>query len=77
MARLAGAPVQTVFIESNSPYLRKGWPLLRMPPLPLCYRARLGERFAPEHPASSFAARLEAYYRAELADARGSGCCDP
>ena len=76
MARIAGAPVQTVFIESNSPYLRKGWPLLRMPALPLCYRARLGERFAPEHPASSFAARLEAYYRAELADARAAGFRD-
>lgn len=77
MAGLAGAPVQTVFIESNSPYLRKGWPLLRMPPLPLRYRARLGERFAPERPASAFAARLEAYYRAELADAGRPGFRGP
>lgn len=71
MARIAGAPVQTVFIESNSPYLRKGWPLLRMPRLPLRYRVRLGERFTPEQPAAAFIARLEAYYRTKLADAHG------
>lgn len=76
MARIAGAPVQAVFIESNSPYLQKGWPLLRMPPLPLHYRVRLGKRFMPEQPAAAFVARLEAYYRAELADARGSGPCE-
>ena len=29
MARAAGAPVQTVLIEADSPYLRKGWPLFR------------------------------------------------
>jgi 1-acyl-sn-glycerol-3-phosphate acyltransferase len=34
MARKAGVPVQTVFIESNSGYLGKGWPLFRKPELP-------------------------------------------
>jgi 1-acyl-sn-glycerol-3-phosphate acyltransferase len=66
MARLAGAPVQTVLLESNSPYLRKGWPLLRQPHFPLVYRARLGRRFEVTGSAEAFARQLEAYFRAEL-----------
>ena len=62
MARNAGAPIQTVFIEGNTPYLGKGWPLFRKPPLPLAYRARLGRRFD----ATVSVAELEAYYAAEL-----------
>ena len=68
MAKLAGAPVQTVFIETNSLYLSKGWPLFRKPPLPLVYRARLGRRFEVEGNVGEFVTRLEAYFRAELAD---------
>lgn len=62
MARQAGAPVQAVFIEQNTPYLGKGWPIWRKPPLPLVYRARLGERFNPVPPLPD----LHAYYVAEL-----------
>ena len=67
IARLAEVPIQTVIIETDSPYLRKGWPLLRVPPVPVVIRARLGERFlpAPDHRATL--ARLEAYFIAELA----------
>jgi 1-acyl-sn-glycerol-3-phosphate acyltransferase len=66
MARRAGAPVQTLLIEADSPYLTKGWPLFRRPELPLVYRIRLGRRFeAPEEP-QAFVAELEAYFRAEL-----------
>ena len=35
IAHLAQAPIQTVIIETDSPYLRKGWPLLRPPPAPV------------------------------------------
>jgi 1-acyl-sn-glycerol-3-phosphate acyltransferase len=66
MARQAGAPIQTVFLETNSPYLKKGWPLTRRPDFPLSYRARLGRRFTVEGPAEAFSAKLEAYLRAEL-----------
>ena len=62
MARTAGAPIQTVFIEADTPYLRKGWPLFRKPPLPLVYRARLGRRFD----GAASMTELEAYYAAEL-----------
>jgi 1-acyl-sn-glycerol-3-phosphate acyltransferase len=66
MARAARAPVQTVLIEADSPYLRKGWPLFREPVLPLVFRFRLGERFEVGADSEAFVARLEAYFRANL-----------
>jgi len=45
IARRAGVPVQTVFIDTTSPYLGKGWPLWRLPPIPIEFTARLGRRF--------------------------------
>lgn len=45
IARRAGVPVQTVFIDTASPYLGKGWPLWRLPPLPIVFSVRLGRRF--------------------------------
>lgn len=65
-ARAAGAPVQTVLIEADSPYLGKGWPLFRRPDLPLVFRVRLGERFAAGRDPDAFVAGLEAYFRREL-----------
>jgi 1-acyl-sn-glycerol-3-phosphate acyltransferase len=67
IARLAGAPVQTVFVEAGSPYLRKGWPLLRRPEFPLVYRVRLGARFPPPADPRALVAELETYFRRELA----------
>ncbi|UFN48241.1 1-acyl-sn-glycerol-3-phosphate acyltransferase [Roseomonas sp. OT10] len=66
MARMAGAPVQTVVIESDSPYLRPGWPLWRRPPLPLVYRVRLGRRFQPAGSAQALSDAIEAHLREEL-----------
>jgi len=45
IARRAGVPVQTVFIDTTSPYLGKGWPLWRLPPLPIDFTVRIGRRF--------------------------------
>jgi 1-acyl-sn-glycerol-3-phosphate acyltransferase len=45
IARRAGAPVQTVFIDTSSPYLGKGWPLWRLPPVPIDFTVRIGRRF--------------------------------
>lgn len=67
MAKVARAPIQTVFLDDTTPYLRKGWPLLRQPPLPLHYRARLGRQFMPDaEPVARLVATLDAYYRDEL-----------
>jgi 1-acyl-sn-glycerol-3-phosphate acyltransferase len=66
IAKKSGAPVQTVFIDSNSPFLGKGWPLLRKPQFPLVYRARLGRRFRAEGDTHAFVRTLQVYYRQEL-----------
>ena len=67
MAKAGGAPVQAVFLSMNTSYLRKGWPLLRRPELPLVYGARLGRQFPTAgRSIGPFVAELEAYYRAEL-----------
>ncbi len=75
-ARAAGAPVQTVIIETDSDYLGKGWPLWRRPVLPLHFRVRLGRRFEVRGDAREFARQLEGYFAEELgrpaASARGA-----
>jgi len=70
IAKMAGAPIQTVFIETNSPFLSKGWPPLKKPTFPLVYRARLGKRFRVEGDVKAFMRQLEEYYRQELASPR-------
>jgi 1-acyl-sn-glycerol-3-phosphate acyltransferase len=47
IAKRAQVPVQVVFIDTVSPYLGKGWPLWRLPPLPIRFSVRLGPRFVP------------------------------
>ncbi|MEO7339090.1 MAG: lysophospholipid acyltransferase family protein, partial [Caldimonas sp.] len=47
IARRAQVPIQTVVIETDTLYVRKGWPLWRPPIFPMRFRARLGERFEP------------------------------
>jgi 1-acyl-sn-glycerol-3-phosphate acyltransferase len=66
MARRAGVPVQTVFLENNSGYLGKGWPLFRKPPIPVVVTARLGRRFEVPADLHVFMAELEHHYRQEL-----------
>lgn len=67
IAKRAAVPVQTVFIETESPFLSKGWPLLRKPPMPMYYRVRLGRCFPPPADAYAFMEELERYFSAELA----------
>jgi 1-acyl-sn-glycerol-3-phosphate acyltransferase len=66
VAKRAGAPIQTVFIETDNPFLGKGWPLFRRPRFPLVYRVRLGERFRVTGDVKSFLRTLQEYYRREL-----------
>ncbi|MFN3397189.1 MAG: lysophospholipid acyltransferase family protein [Sulfurimicrobium sp.] len=63
IAKKAGVPVQTVFIETNSPFLGKGWPLLKKPDFPLVYRVRLGQRFEVKGEVKTFITKLEQYFR--------------
>lgn len=62
IAKLADAPIQAVFIHTDSPYLGKGWPLWRVPPLPIVFTVRLGERFAPSADPHGLVHQLEQYF---------------
>ena len=66
IARQAGAPVQTVFIEASTDFLCKGWSLARTPALPVRYRLRLGRRFDPPQDLHAFLRELEQYFAREL-----------
>jgi 1-acyl-sn-glycerol-3-phosphate acyltransferase len=66
IARKAGVPIQTVFIETDSPFLGKRWPLLKKPEFPLVYRVRLGRRFEVTGDVKTFVTDLEQYYREQL-----------
>ncbi len=66
IAKHAAVPVQSLFIETDSPHLSKGWPLFRRPNLPITYKVRLGRRFDPPTDVAAFTAELDAYFRSEL-----------
>jgi 1-acyl-sn-glycerol-3-phosphate acyltransferase len=62
IAHQAKVPVQTLIIETNSPYLSKGWPLFRKPAMPVSYKVKLGKRFPPPDNTHQFMAELEEYF---------------
>ena len=74
IAKLAQVPIQAVFIDSDSPYLGKGWPVWRLPPLPIVFRVRAGERFAPSADPAALSRQIEQYFAAD-AIARESAPC--
>jgi 1-acyl-sn-glycerol-3-phosphate acyltransferase len=67
IARHAGVPVQTLIVETDSPFLSKRWPVYARPRLPIRFRIRLGLRFDPPDDPVAFTHALEAYYARELA----------
>ncbi|HMH16929.1 MAG TPA: lysophospholipid acyltransferase family protein [Burkholderiales bacterium] len=66
VSKRSGVPIQTVLIETTSPFLSKGWLLHRIPPMPVCYRARLGRRFMARDNLKETIAEMEAYLASEL-----------
>lgn len=69
IAKHAGVPVQTVFIETNSAFLGKDWSVFWIPKMPIVYRVRLGKRFDPPLHTAAFSSELEQYFLNELAHA--------
>jgi 1-acyl-sn-glycerol-3-phosphate acyltransferase len=69
IARHAQVPVQVAFIETDSPYLGKGWPLFRVPRLPIRYRVRLGRQLEAAEDAADCTLALERELTRELAGA--------
>ena len=71
MARIAGVPIQTVIIETDTPYLSKGWSILKKPArLPMRFHVRLGRRFEVDREVNAFVDQLQRYFVSELADAQ-------
>ncbi len=73
IAKKARVPVQTILIETDSPYLSKGWPLFRRPPTPIRFRLRLGRRFQPGDDTETLVAEVQRYYASELAPRDSAG----
>jgi 1-acyl-sn-glycerol-3-phosphate acyltransferase len=69
IAKEAAVPVQTLIIETDSPYLSKGWSLFRPVPLPVNYQMRLGGSLQPPKDVRSFTGVLDRTLRNELSNA--------
>ena len=70
IATQSSAPVWPVFIETNSDYLRKGWPLWRLPDKKIKLRITLGEPLASpaDEGATAFSERLREVYVNAMGD---------
>jgi len=66
IAKMAQVPIQTVLIRSDSPFLRKGWPLLRAPIRAIRIRVTLGKRFPASDDRRAALRQIEAYFADEL-----------
>ena len=65
IAKLAEAPVQTVFIEMSYLYLGKRWKLGRMPVFPVQIKIQLGRQFraGEQQSAHALGEEIEVYFR--------------
>ncbi len=77
IAKRARAPVQVVFIDTQSPYLGKGWPLWRLPPLPIRFAVRMGPRFAPPQDPQKLVQEVRACFQAEVRATGQAELADP
>jgi 1-acyl-sn-glycerol-3-phosphate acyltransferase len=59
LAKRSGASVQAIYLESNTEFLGKLWPVLKKPSFPLVYRVRLGKRYAPPEDLRAFVDELQ------------------
>lgn len=68
LASHSGVPILPVFISSDSRYLQKGWPIWKMPHLPISISIRVGELILirPGEKVRDFSERLEGVFRKEL-----------
>ena len=73
IARHARVPIQVAIVETDSPYLSKGWSIFRVPRLPIRYRVRLGRRLGPSDGAAAGTLALERELTRELAHAPQNG----
>jgi 1-acyl-sn-glycerol-3-phosphate acyltransferase len=74
IAKRAQAPLQTILIRTNSPYLCKGWPIWRPPTFPVIYRAWLGACVPASDSVADVVERLQYQFVQEL---EGKAPLDP
>jgi 1-acyl-sn-glycerol-3-phosphate acyltransferase len=72
IAKHANVGVQTLLIETDSPFLSKGWSLFKRPTFPITYRVKLGKLFDAPTDVPAFTAELDQYYRSALKGAMQS-----
>jgi len=65
----AQAPIQTVLLLTDSPYLSKHWPIWKAPPFPIYFKAVMGKRFEPTSRTAEMISLLQNYYDRTLDDA--------
>ena len=69
IARKAGVPMQTLLIETDSPFGTKGWALWRRPPaLPIRIRVRQGRRFSAGEDVDQVVNEMQAYFEKVLSE---------
>lgn len=68
LAKKSGAPVLPIFLTTDNPYIGKGWPVWKMPLLPVSVSFRVGELVTihPSECVRDFTDRLEACFREGL-----------
>jgi 1-acyl-sn-glycerol-3-phosphate acyltransferase len=67
IAKKAAAPLQTIIITTNTPYLSKGWKIWRPPPLfPMIYRAVPGEQFEAPVQRDGTTSKLQQYFETAI-----------
>lgn len=64
----AQAPIQTVLLLTDSPYLSKHWPIWKIPSFPISFRAVMGQRFEPAGKTAEMINLLQNYYDRTLDD---------
>jgi 1-acyl-sn-glycerol-3-phosphate acyltransferase len=69
IARRAQVPIQIAIIETDSPYLGKGYSMFKAPRLPIRCRVRLGRRLEPTEDAGGCTLALHRELTRELAQA--------
>lgn len=58
----AQAPIQTVLLLTDSPYLSKHWPIWKVPAFPISFKAVVGQRFEPTCRSADMITLLQNYY---------------
>ncbi len=68
MVKKSGVPVLPVFIQTNSPYLGKGWPIWKMPDFPVRISVRVGDvlEVGDDESVREFSERVEEIFRGQL-----------